>query len=188
MTLKRDTKRKTRVYSLAKLFGRRIGRRLVRTSSKEFRKLSPPELKKLGLSAKSERYVERSAKRLTSATPTLSKRQFYQKKLGETTGRPVTLERRAQEYLSGEREALTSAQASLRERSLQAWRLKQKYKKESISRIRQHLRHMDIKERGDYLDRQTYLREKAFAEAHLDVPEENTFYQKWFNYGHVKMV
>ena len=126
-------------------------------------------------------------KRITKVTPTLSKRQFYQKKLVKSAGRPVTLENERGNILSGEREAATAAQAVMRERSLEAWKLRKKYKSESIPRIREHQRNMEIKEQGDHLDWEVYLREKAFAEAHLDVPEENTFYQKWFNYGHVKV-
>jgi hypothetical protein len=171
---------------LERLFGPRIGRRVAGKTSQEYVKLSPSRLKRLGLSPKSERYVEKGAKRITTKTPTLSKRQFYQKKLSERAGRPVTLEQRSREYLTGDREALTAKQASLRDLSLRAWVLRKKYKSERVSRIRTHLQNMEIKARGDHLDRDVYLREKAFAEAHLDVAEEQAFYQKWFNYGHVK--
>jgi hypothetical protein len=169
-----------------KLFGPRVAKRFTNKPSEAFRKLAPSELRRMGLSPKSERYVERSAARITRVTPTVSKRQFDQKKLSEVSGRPVTLEQRSKEYLTGERSAATARQALLREQSIQSWQLKRKYKSESVARAREHLRNMDIKARGDQLDQDVYLREKAFAEAHLDVPEERAFYQKWFNYGHVK--
>jgi hypothetical protein len=187
MTTKRKTADKSSKHLAKKRFGTRASGRVAATPSEGFRKLAPAELKRLGLPLKSERYVELNAKRVTKVTPTLSKRQFYQKKLGQESGRPVTLEQRAREYLSGDRHAVTAGQAALRERSLQAWNLRRKYRTETIPRIRQHLRNMEIKAQGDQLDWEVYLREKAFAEQHLDVPEEQGFYQKWFNYGHIKM-
>jgi hypothetical protein len=186
MTRKRKIAAKSRRSWFERLFGPRVGKRLANKPSDAFRKLSPSELLRISLSPKSERYVERSASQITRASRTLSKRQFDQKKLSEAGGRPVTLEQRSREYLSGEREAATARQAALREQSVQAWQLKRKYKSERVGRVREHLRLMDIKARGDHLDKDVYLREKAFAEAHLDVPEERVFYQKWFNYGHVK--
>ena len=62
----------------------------------------------------------------------------------------------------------------------------QEYKGERVARIAEHLHNIELKERGDYLDKDIWLREKAFSEAHRDVPDELGFYQKWFNYGHVK--
>jgi hypothetical protein len=186
MAGKHKPQEKSTVSWFEKLLGRSAGKRIARKSSEEFRKLGPIELKGQGLSPRSERYVEKSAKRITSSTPTLSKRQFQEKKLSEAAGRRVTLEQRTREYLTGERQAATAAQASNRERSLQSWTLRKKYKNERASRIREHLRNMEIKAQGDQLNWDVCLREKAFAEAHMDVPEEQGFYQKWFNYGHVK--
>lgn len=171
---------------LEKLFSPRVGKRVTAKQSGEFRKLSSKELERIGLSPKSERYVETSVKHISTKTPTLSKRQYQQKQLGEASGRRVTLEQRAREFLTGEREATSAQQAQLREKSLEAWRLRKKYKGERVARIREHLHNIELKERGDYLDKDIWLREKAFSEAHRDVPDESGFYQKWFNYGHVK--
>jgi hypothetical protein len=180
------TPKKSSESWIQRLFSRRVATRVEATKSGGFRKLSPAELKRLGLSETSERYVEKSAKRITKATPTVSKRQYAQKKLGEESGRKVTLEQRAKEYLAGDRQAASAAQAANRERSVRSWRLRKKYKAERVGRIQLHLRNMEIKDQGGYLNQDVYLREKAFAEAHLDVPEERAFYQKWFNYGHTK--
>jgi hypothetical protein len=137
---------------LEQLFGPRVGKRVASKPSEEFRRLRPAELKRLNISQKSERYVERSVSRLTKKTPTLSKRQLYQKKLSETSGRPVTLERRAREYLSGDRQAATALQAALRARALEASALRKKYKGERVPRIRQHLRSLESKAQGEHLD------------------------------------
>lgn len=163
-----------------------VNTRVAKKPSMEFRRLSPSELWRIGLSQKSERYVSKSVKRLTRRTTTISKRQLYQKKLFEQSGRRITLERRAREYLTGERWASTASQAALRERSLQSWGLRRRYRGERVQRVREHLRNMELKAEGEYLDVEVYLREKAFAEAHLDISEERGFYQKWFNYGHIK--
>ena len=186
MTTKQKTSRNSSESWLGKLFSPRVGKRVAAKQSVDFRKLSPSELERLGLSPKSERYVEATVKRITTKTPTLSKRQYQQKQLAESSGRRVTLEQRAREFLTGEREAVTAKQAALRENSLEAWRLRKKYRGESVARIREHRRNIEMKERGDYLEEDVWLREKAFSEAHMAVPEESGFYQKWFNYGHVK--
>jgi len=88
-----------------KLMSERTARRLARKPAQQFHKLSPSELEKLGLSPKAERYAETGAKRITRKTPTISKRQFLTKQRGG-----VTLEKRAEEYRSGERTYANPAQ------------------------------------------------------------------------------
>jgi hypothetical protein len=56
----------------------------------------------------------------------------------------------------------------MREKSLEAWGLRLKYKGEPVKRVREHLRNLEIKKQGGQLDDETWKREKAFAEAHLD--------------------
>jgi hypothetical protein len=177
---------KTKPTWFEKLFGPRIGKRIERSSSDEFRKLTPAELKAAGRLPKSEGYVQKWVKRVTSKTPIVSKRQFQEKRLFEETGQRTTLERRAEQYQTGERVAKTARQEAMREKSLEAWGLRLKYKGEPVRRVREHLRNLEIKKQGGQLDDETWLREKAFAEAHLDVPEASQAYRAWFNYGHVK--
>ena len=83
MKSKQKTARNSSRNWLEKLFSPRVGRRVAAKQSGELRKLSPTELERIGLSPKSERYVETSVKRITTRTPTLSKRQFQQKQLAE---------------------------------------------------------------------------------------------------------
>jgi hypothetical protein len=180
------TRKKARAFGLFTSFGRDVRRRLTKKAADEFRRVTPSELDSIGRSKTSERYVENSAGRLTKRTPTISKRQFAEKRLSEEAGHRVTLERRAHEYLTGEREARTAKTAQLRAQSVEAWTLRRRYKGESVKRVREHQRNMELKERGEYLDQDVFLREKAFAEAHFDVPDERQFYQKWFNYGHTR--
>jgi hypothetical protein len=178
--------RKTKPTWLEKAFGRRTGKKIERSRSDDFRKLTPTELKAAGRSPKSEGYVLKATKRVTPRTLVVSKRQYRQKRLFEETGQRVTLERRAEQYLSGERVAKNARQESMRELSLEAWGLRNKYKGEKVSRIREHLRHVEIKKQGGQLDDEVWKREKAFAEDHLNVPEAAQAYRTFFNYGHVK--
>ena len=79
----------------------------------------------------------------------------------EDVGHRVTLERRASEYLTGEKEAKTAKTAQLRAQSDEAWTLRCGYKDESVRRIREHQRNMELKARGEYLDQDVFIREKA---------------------------
>lgn len=177
MAIKHRSTRKTRAKAFRRDFSSSIAERLARKKPSQFRKLTPSELESVGKSRTSERYVERSVKRLTDRTPTISKRQFEQLKVG------VTLEERAAQFRSGERTPKTAREARLRDISLSVAELRRKYKGEKISRIREHLRNMASKENGEFLDKETWLREKAFTEDHLDLPEEQDWYVRFFNYG-----
>src|SRR5271165_300407 len=160
------SRRKASIFRIFASFGRGVRRRLTKKAADEFRRVTPSELDSIGLSKTSERYVEKSAGRLTKRTPTISKRQFAEKRLSEEAGHRVTLERRAREYLTGEREARSAKTAQLRAQSVEAWTLRRRYKGESVRRIREHQRNMELKARGEYLDQDVFFREKAFAEAH----------------------
>lgn len=177
---------KTKQTRFEKLFGPRVGAKIERGRSDEFRKLTPAELRAAGRSPKSEGYVPKWIKRPTAKSPIISKRQVQQKRLFEETGRHTTLERRAEQYQTGERVAKTARQETMREKSLEAWGLRLKYKGETVSRVREHLINLEIKKQGGQLDGETWKREKAFSEAHLEVPEVSQAYRAWFNYGHVK--
>lgn len=61
-----------------------ISGRRARIKPETLRKLTKPELSKLGLSEKSERYVNKSAKRITKRSRTISKRQYLNAQRGQT--------------------------------------------------------------------------------------------------------
>ena len=61
----------------------RKARRLETASFGEFRRLTPEQNVKLGLSPKARHYVLKAAKRVTKATPTISARQFETKRARE---------------------------------------------------------------------------------------------------------
>jgi hypothetical protein len=67
----------------------------LKASSEKFRKLSPVELVKIGLSPKAERYAPAVFKRIKSEAETISKRRFLQKQLVEKTGEHLSLEQAA---------------------------------------------------------------------------------------------
>ncbi len=186
MTHKRKSDRNSRKNSNANLRATVISNRAASKPSSEFRRLSPSELHKLGLSKKSERYVYKHTKRLTVRTPTISKRQVQQKRLSEQAGRRVTLEKRAREYLTGERQAATASEASMRERAIEAWRLRRRYKSETVPRIRKHLAKYGIESPRRIPRSRGVFPGEGVCRSHIEVPEERAFYQKWFNYGHVK--
>jgi len=54
----------------------------------KFRKLSPAELRKIGASPKSERYIQ-TGKRVTKSTGTISRRAYEQARLGTTLEKAV---------------------------------------------------------------------------------------------------
>jgi hypothetical protein len=68
----------------------------------KFRKLSPDELRKIGSSPKSERYIE-TGKRVTKSTRTISRRAHEQARLG------TTLEKAVRQRQRGERPYKTMA-------------------------------------------------------------------------------
>lgn len=59
-------------------------KRVAKIKPETLRKLTKPELSKLGLSEKSERYVRKSAKRITKRSPTVSKRAYLNAQRGQT--------------------------------------------------------------------------------------------------------
>jgi hypothetical protein len=81
---------------------RRLAKTHAGAKTAEYRRLKPSELKKIGVSPKAERFVFRSAQRVTSKTPSISKRQFLEKSVVERTGERVSLEQAAARRKSGE--------------------------------------------------------------------------------------
>lgn len=86
-----------------------------------YKKLSPSELRRRGLSPKSERYVDSRTGEI------ISKRQYQQKKLAAKHGKRITLEQRAYNFFKGIWRYLTSAiRRAATKRSLQARRAARK--------------------------------------------------------------
>ena len=63
-----------------KAFNPRTLTRLERRPSSEFRPASKVELKRMGFSIGSERLVEKSAKRVSKNTPSISRREYLKKR------------------------------------------------------------------------------------------------------------
>jgi hypothetical protein len=61
-------------------------------SPTDYRRLSPAELKRLGLGAGSKRRALATIKRVTKATPTLTDRQYAQLRIGKRVGKETTKE------------------------------------------------------------------------------------------------
>jgi hypothetical protein len=61
-------------------------------SPKDYRRLSPSELKRLGYSAGSKRRVLATIKKVTSTTPTLTDRQYAQLRIEKRVGKRTTKE------------------------------------------------------------------------------------------------
>jgi hypothetical protein len=61
-------------------------------SPKDYRRLSPAELKRLGYSAGSKRRVLATIKKVTSATPTLTDRQYAQLRISKRVGKQTSKE------------------------------------------------------------------------------------------------
>jgi len=76
-------------------------KKLFRKPAPELRRATPTELRKMGASPKSKRYVRADLKRVTANTPSISERQYYQKKYQES-GEAKTKEERASKLRSGE--------------------------------------------------------------------------------------
>lgn len=68
-----------------------------------YKKLSPAELRRRGLSSKSERYIDSRTGEI------ISKRQYQQKKLAAKHGKRISLEKRAANFFKGLWKYLTSA-------------------------------------------------------------------------------
>ena len=90
--------------------------RLLETASfSDFKRLSPEQNVKLGLSPKARRYVLKDAQRITKSTPTISARQFETKRARELFG--VTPEKATQARRHG---AISYVSADQRERVAKA--------------------------------------------------------------------
>jgi hypothetical protein len=61
-------------------------------SPKDYRRLTPAELKRLGYSAGSKRRVLASVKRVSSTTPTLTDRQYAQLRITKRLGKQTSKE------------------------------------------------------------------------------------------------
>ena len=85
--------------------------RLERRPSAEFRPATKAELKRMGFSIGSQRLVERSAKRVSRNTPSLSRREYLKKRGFETAGVRLSLEKLAERRRTGEIAYRTAAAA-----------------------------------------------------------------------------
>jgi len=85
--------------------------RLERRASADFRPATKAELKRMGRSIGSQRLVERSVKRVTEKTPSLSRREFLEKRGLETAGVRLSLEKLAERRRTGEIAYRTAAAA-----------------------------------------------------------------------------
>jgi hypothetical protein len=61
-------------------------------SPSDYRRLTPTELKRLGLGAGSKRRVLMTVKRITKATPTLTDRQYAQLRIAKRVGNEISKE------------------------------------------------------------------------------------------------
>ena len=94
-----------------KAFNPRTRSRLERRASADFRPATKAELKRMGFSIGSQRLVERSVKRVTEKTPSLSRREFLEKRGLETAGVRLSLEKFAERRRTGEIAYRTAAAA-----------------------------------------------------------------------------
>jgi hypothetical protein len=91
------TKRRT-----PKAFNPRTIARLDRRASGEFRPASKAELKRMGFSSGSQRLVEKSVKRVSTNTASISRREYLKKRGFETAGVRLSLEKLAERRRTGE--------------------------------------------------------------------------------------
>jgi hypothetical protein len=94
-----------------KAFNPRTRARLERRPSADFRPATKAELKRMGFSIGSQRLVERSAKRISKNTPSLSRRKHLEKRAFETAGVRLSLEKLAERRRTGEIAYRTAAAA-----------------------------------------------------------------------------
>jgi len=76
--------------------------RLERRASGEFRQASKAELKRMGFSSGSQRLVEKSVKRVSADTASISRREYLKKRGFETAGVRLSLEKLAERRHTGE--------------------------------------------------------------------------------------
>lgn len=96
---------------LPRIFSSRTRARLERRPSADFRAATKAELKRIGFSIGSQRLVERSAKRISKNTPSLSRREYLKKRGFETVGARLSLEKLAERRRTGEIAYRTAAAA-----------------------------------------------------------------------------
>ncbi len=94
-----------------RIFSSRTRARLERRPSADFRPATKAELKRMGFSIGSQRLVERSAKRVSKNTPSLSRREYLKKRGFETAGVRLSLEQLAERRRTGEIAYRTAAAA-----------------------------------------------------------------------------
>ena len=94
-----------------RIFSSRTRARLEHRPSADFRPASKTELKRMGFSIGSQRLVERTAKRISKNTPSLSRRKFLEKRGLETAGVRLSLEQLAERRRTGEIAYRTAAAA-----------------------------------------------------------------------------
>src|SRR5277367_5964858 len=85
-----------------KVFNPRIQARLEGRPSADFRPATKTELRRMGFSIGSQRLVERSAKRVSRNTPSISRREYLNKRGFETAGVRPSLEKLAERRRTGE--------------------------------------------------------------------------------------
>jgi hypothetical protein len=85
-----------------KVFNQRTLSRLERRASGEFRPATKAELKRMGFSLGSQRLVEKSARRVSKNTPSISRREYLKKRGFETLGASLSLEKLAERRRTGE--------------------------------------------------------------------------------------
>jgi hypothetical protein len=85
-----------------KAFNPRTRGRLERRASGEFRPATKGELKRMGFSIGSQRLVEKSVKRVSKNTPSISRREYLKRRGFETAGISLSLEKLAERRRTGE--------------------------------------------------------------------------------------
>jgi hypothetical protein len=85
-----------------RVFKSRALTRLAGTASDKFRPATKVELKRMGFSLGSERLVEKSAKRVSKNTSSISRREYLKKRGFETAGVSLSLEKLAERRRTGE--------------------------------------------------------------------------------------
>jgi hypothetical protein len=112
----------------------RATRQLSKAPRSEFKRLTPKQNVKLGLSPKARHYVLKTTKRLTKATPTISARQYETKRAGELFG--LTPERATEARRQG---AISYITADQRERVAKAARTRVVNRVAKAASAREHV-------------------------------------------------
>jgi hypothetical protein len=93
------------------VFNSRTRARLEGRQSADFRPATKAELKRMGFSIGSQRLVEKTVKRVSKNTPSISRREYLKKRGFETAGVSLSLEKLAERRRAGEIAYHTAAAA-----------------------------------------------------------------------------